>query len=405
MTDTVARGATGTTAFDPPTSAIPIGSQPQRVTSVDLVRGIVMVLMALDHTRDFFSNLRFQPEDLSQATPFLFFTRWMTHFCAPAFFLLAGVGAALSMSRGKSRGEMSRFLLTRGLWLIVLELTVTHFGWQFDMNFPQLLIVIWALGCSMIILSALIYLPKKAILAISLATIFLHNLFDGINPQSLGSFGPLWQILHVPGPVSLDPVIFVAYPLIPWFAVMALGFALGDIFTWEPARRRTILVRAGIAAIVGFVVLRYFNLYGDPNPWSSQKSIGLTISSFGNTTKYPPSLMYLLMTLGPTFIALALLENARGAVSRVVSVYGRVPMFYYVLHLYVIHTLAYAFAMLQGGDGSFLGLDTQSFPAWYGTNLAGVYLAWVIVVAILYFPCRWFARLKARRTDWWLSYL
>jgi uncharacterized membrane protein len=238
-----------------------------------------------------------------------------------------------------------------------------------------------------------------------LATIFLHNLFDGINPQSLGSFGPLWQILHVPGPVSLDPVIFVAYPLIPWFAVMALGFALGDIFTWEPARRRTILVRAGIAAIAGFVVLRYFNLYGDPNPWSSQKSIGLTISSFGNTTKYPPSLMYLLMTLGPTFIALALLENARGAVSRVVSVYGRVPMFYYVLHLYVIHTLAYAFAMLQGGDGSFLGLDTQSFPAWYGTNLAGVYLAWVIVVAILYFPCRWFARLKARRTDWWLSYL
>jgi uncharacterized membrane protein len=405
MTVSLATESTGTTSFNPPMSAIPIASQPQRVTSVDLVRGVVMILMALDHTRDFFSNLRFRPDDLSQATPFLFFTRWITHFCAPTFFLLAGVGAALSMSRGKTKADLSRFLVTRGLWLVFLEATVMHFGWQFDMKFPQLLIVIWALGWSMIILAALIHLPRKALLALSLITIAGHNLLDGIDPQSLGAFAPLFHILHAPGPISLDPVIFVAYPLVPWFAVMSLGFVLGDVFKWEPERRRQFLIRAGIAATLAFIVLRYFNLYGDPNPWLPQRSTGLTISSFGNTTKYPPSLMYLLMTLGPTFIALALLENARGAVSKVVSVYGRVPMFYYIIHIFLIHILAYAFAVYQGGDGSFLNLDVQSFPKWYGTSLAGVYLAWFIVVALLYWPCRRFAQVKATRRAWWLSYI
>jgi len=366
---------------------------------------MVMILMALDHTRDFFSNLRFQPEDLSQATPFLFFTRWITHFCAPTFFLLAGVGASLAMSRGKSTRQISRFLLTRGLWLVVLELTVIHFAWQFDLRFPQILIVIWALGWSMVILSALVYLPRKAILAISLATIVLHNLLDGIDPESLGAFAPFWHILHAPGLVSQDPLVILGYPLIPWFAVMSLGFAMGGIFTWEPARRRRFLLQAGIGATVAFIVLRLINFYGDPNLWSPQKSFGLTLSSFGNATKYPPSLIYVLMTLGPTFIALALLENARGAVSRVISVYGRVPMFYYILHLFLIHILAYVFAVWQGGDGSFLNLDVESFPKWYGTNLAGVYLAWVIVVVLLYWPCKWFADVKSRRTDWWLGYI
>ncbi|HEX6574469.1 MAG TPA: heparan-alpha-glucosaminide N-acetyltransferase domain-containing protein [Gemmatimonadaceae bacterium] len=405
MSEVTLKDTLGNSAFAPPSSAIPIASQPQRVTSVDLVRGIVMILMALDHTRDFFSKLRFQPEDLSRATPFLFFTRWITHFCAPTFFLLAGVGVALSMSRGKTKGQMSRFLWTRGLWLIFLEVTITHFGWMFSWNFPQFLLVIWALGLSMIVLAALIYLPKKVILAISLATIALHNLLDGVNPQTLGALAPVWHILHAPGPLSLNPVIFVGYPLIPWFAVMSLGFVLGDVFTWDEARRRKFLLRAGGAAIVAFIVLRYFNIYGDANPWSVQKTFAMTLASFGNAIKYPPSLIYLLMTLGPTLVALALLEHARGALSKVITVYGRVPMFYYVLHLFLIHTLAYAFAMVQGGDASFLSLDVQSFPEWYGTNLAGVYLAWFIVVALLYFPCRKFARLKATRRDWWLSYL
>lgn len=382
-----------------------VAPQSQRVTSVDLVRGIVMVLMALDHTRDYFSNLRIRPEDLSQATPFLFFTRWITHFCAPTFFLLAGVGVSLAMSRGKSKREMSWFLVTRGLWLVVLELTVTHFGWQFTMDFPQFLLVIWALGWSMVILAALIYLSKKVILAISVITIIGHNLLDGIDPNSFGVLAPLWNLLHAPGIVSQDPFVLVGYPLIPWFAVMSLGFVLGEVFLWEPERRKRFLIRAGIATTVAFIVLRFINGYGDPQSWAPQRSTALTIASFGNASKYPPSLIYLLMTLGPTLIALALLENARGKVSRVISVYGRVPMFYYVLHLFLIHTLAYGFAVWQGGDGSFLSLDVASFPAWYGINLAGVYVAWIIVVAILYLPCRWYARLKARRHDWWLGYI
>ena len=380
-------------------------SRPQRVTSVDLVRGIVMILMALDHTRDYFSNLRFQPEDLSKATPFLFFTRWITHFCAPAFFLLAGVGVSLAMSRGKSTRELSWFLVTRGLWLVVLELTITHFGWQFSMDFPQFLLVLWALGWSMVILAGLVYLPKKVILAISLLAIIGHNLLDGINPESLGGFAPVWHLLHVPGLVIQDPFVFVGYPLIPWFAVMSLGFVLGDVFKWEPERRRKFLIRAGIAATAAFIALRSINGYGDPRPWSGQRSVALTIASFGNASKYPPSLIYLLMTLGPVLIALALMERARGAASRAISVYGQVPMFYYILHLFLIHTLAYGFALWQGGDGSFLSLDVQSFPAWYGTNLAGVYLAWLVVVALLYVPCRWYAALKARRKDWWLGYI
>lgn len=377
----------------------------QRVTSVDLVRGIVMVLMALDHTRDYFSYLRFQPEDLSKATPFLFATRWVTHFCAPTFFLLAGVGAALAVSGGKSRKEVAWFLLTRGLWLVVLEITVTALGWNFKLGFPLMLLVIWALGLSMIILSGLIFLPQKVVAAIALVTIAGHNLLDNVGGASMSGDGPLWHLLHRPGLVSPDPLIIVGYPIIPWFAVMALGFAFGDVFRWEPESRRRFLIRAGLVSIVAFVVLRLLNGYGNPAPWTLQRTLVLTVASFLNALKYPPSLDFLLMTLGPTFISLALLENARGPVARAISVYGRVPMFYYILHIFLIHTLAYAFALWQGGDGSFLSLDVGSFPTWYGTGLPGVYLVWTVVVLILYLPCRWFADLKSRRRDWWLSYI
>lgn len=375
----------------------------QRVVSVDVLRGVVMILMALDHTRDYFSNLRFQPEDLSRATPALFLTRWITHFCAPSFFLLAGVGVSLAMSGGRSRKQVSWFLLTRGLWLIVLEMTVIQLGWNFRIGLPLILIVIWALGLSMVVLSGLVFLPRRVITAIALLMIFGHNLLDGIQPQSLGVLAPLWHVLHVPG--FAIPGVIIGYPLIPWVAVMALGFVLGDIFTWEAAARRKFLLRAGAAATVAFVILRYFNLYGNPFPWTVERSVAMTVASFLNVLKYPPSLMFLLMTLGPALIALALLENARNRVARVVSVYGKVPMFYYVLHLYVIHSLAWCFAVWQGGRGGFLSLDTESFPAWYGTSLAGVYLAWAIVIAILYIPCRWYADLKARRGDWWLKYV
>jgi len=364
-----------------------------------------MILMALDHTRDYFSKLRFQPEDLSKATPALFATRWVTHFCAPTFFLLAGVGAALAVSGGKSKKEVSRFLLTRGLWLVFLEITVSAFGWNFKLGFPLILLVIWALGLSMVILSGLVFLPQWVIAAIALLTIAGHNLLDGIGAGSMAGGGSLWHLLHRPGLVLPHPTIIVGYPIIPWFAVMALGFAFGDVFRWEPDRRKRFLLGAGTVSIIAFVAIRFVNAYGNPSPWMLQHTDALTVASFLNAAKYPPSLDYLLMTLGPTFIALALLENARGAFARATSVYGRVPMFYYIVHLYVIHVLAYSFAMWQGGDGSFLSLDVTSFPAWYGTSLPGVYLAWATVVLILYLPCRWYADLKSRRRDWWLSYI
>lgn len=388
-----------------PTVATSAGAARQRVTSVDLVRGIVMILMALDHTRDYFSNLRFQPEDLSKATPFLFATRWITHFCAPTFFLLAGVGAALAVSGGKSTKEVSKFLLTRGLWLVFLEVTVSALGWNFKLGFPLILLVIWALGLSMVILSGLVFLPKKVIAAIALITIAGHNLLDSVGGASMSGGGPLWHILHRPGLVSPAPLIIVGYPIIPWFAVMALGFALGDVFRWEPARRKRFLLQVGSISIIAFILIRLVNVYGNPVPWSAQRTAALAVASFLNPLKYPPSLDYLLMTLGPTLIALALLENARGPISRAASVYGRVPMFYYLGHIYVIHILAAIFAMWQGGEAGFLSLDTASFPKWYGTTLPGVYLAWALVVLIMYVPCRWFADLKSRRRDWWLGYI
>ncbi len=377
---------------------------PRRVVSVDLLRGIVMILMALDHTREYFSRNRFSPENLALSNPALFLTRWVTHLCAPSFFLLAGVGTALSLQGGRPTGELSRFLWTRGLWLMVLELTVTRFFWDFGITFPMFLLVIWALGCSMIILAALIYLPRSVVAAIGLIAIAGHNLLDGIAPASFGALGALWNVLHVPG-MAVPGKVLVGYPLIPWFGVMAVGFALGAVFEWTPERRTQFLYRAGIAAVIAFVVIRFINGYGDPLHWSAQRSTAMTVASFFNTLKYPPSLLYLLMTLGPALILLALFDRARGKVVDVVSLYGRVPMFYYVFHILVIHLLASAFALWQGGQAGFLGLDISSFPKWYGTNLAGVYVAWVTVVALMYMPCLWYASLKSTKRYWWLGYL
>ena len=374
-----------------------------RVKSVDLLRGLVMIFMALDHTRDFFSKLRFPPEDLARSTPFLFFTRWITHFCAPSFFLLAGIGASLILDRGRSKKNLSWFLFTRGLWLIFLELTILQWTWNFSYGPPLYLLVIWALGLSMVVLSALVFLPEKVIAAIALVTIFGHNALDGIQPATFGSLAPLWNVLHVPG--FPWPDFLIGYPLVPWFAVMALGFALGRVYRWEAPARRRFLIQIGVAAVIGFIVLRGFNLYGNPSPWTAQPTAAMTVAAFLNTLKYPPSLHYLLMTLGPALIALAMFEHVRGKFADVIGVYGRVPFFYYILHLVVIHLLAYALAMYQGGEGAFLGLDISRYPDWYGVNLFGVYVAWVIVLALLYVPCKWFARMKAERKDRWLSYL
>jgi len=376
----------------------------QRIGSVDLLRGAVMVVMALDHTRDYFLNLPFQPEDLAQSNLPLFFTRWITHFCAPVFFLLAGTGVGFALMRGRTPAQASRFLLTRGLWLVVLELTVVAVGWSFTFKLmPFLGLVIWALGWSMVCLAILIHLPRTLMIAFSVAMIALHNLTDHVTAAALGQWGPLWTVLHVPGNVT--PSLDIYYPLIPWIGVMALGYALADVYRWDAPRRRRFLLRAGTVVTLAFIAIRAINHYGDPEAWTTQRNFGLTVASFLNVWKYPPSLDYLLMTLGPMLILLALLERAQGTLARWITVFGRVPMFYYILHLYLIHSLAIVLALLQGGAKALEITPETGMPAWYGVPLVGVYLAWALVIVILYFPCRWFAAVKARRRDWWLSYI
>jgi uncharacterized membrane protein len=377
-----------------------------RIASVDVVRGAAIVLMALDHVRDYVSRLRFRPEDLSQATPALFATRWVTHFCAPAFFLLAGVGIGLSVRRGGA-ARASRFLLTRGLWLVALDLTVSAIGWQFGFRLlPAFALVLWALGWSMVVMAVVVHLPRALVAALSLSTIAGHNLLDGLSPDAFGALAPLWHFFHVPG-FAVPGALFVGYPLVPWVAVMALGFALAEVYEWEPARRRRFLLVAGLAATVGFVAMRLANGYGDPAPWSAQRTPALTVASFLNVSKYPPSLLFLLMTLGPICAALALTERLRGRVARRLRVYGEVPLFFYIGHIYVAHAVAMLLALVQVGQLRRIPVvsDPAAIPPGYGLGLAGVYACWALVVVLMYHPCRWFARLKATRSWWWLRYL
>ena len=374
----------------------------KRVLSVDVLRGLVMVLMALDHTRDYVTNMRVQPEQLAQhGSAALFATRWVTHFCAPTFALLAGLGIGLAMNRGKPRGAMSRYLVTRGLWLIVLDLIITPIGWRFSIELlPAFALVLWALGLSMIVMAALIHLPRGIVAGGALLMIATHNLFDTVQPAAWGAFAPLWHVLHVPG-FAIPGTLFVAYPLIPWVAVMALGWTLAATYRWEPERRRTLLVRAGLAATVAFIAIRLVNGYGDPRPWIQQSSPALTVASFLNATKYPPSLDFLLMTLGPALGALALLERTRGRLARWLAVFGSVPLFYYVVHIAVVHLAGVALALVQGGELRRIPVttDPSSLPSWYGVGLPGVYIAWMLVVLTMYPICRWYAEGERRRSD------
>ena len=388
-----------------------------RVDSIDLVRGGVMVIMALDHVRDYFHgpSQLFAPEDLARTDGFLFATRWITHFCAPAFMFLAGTAAYLYARRGRSASELSRFLWTRGLWLVVLELTVVaSFGWEFGLNTHPGLAVIWALGWSMIALAALIYLPWRILLAASLTMIALHNVFDGVRPEYFGDWAWLWRLLHVRGPLLPGSGIDVraGYPLIPWIGVMAAGFCFGRVLDLEPARRRRLLLWLGAALTGAFVLLRWSNLYGDPSPWSAQPTAVLTVVSFLNCTKYPPSLLYLLMTLGPTILVLGLLEHVRVGARNPFLVFGRVPLFYYLLHLPLLHAVALVFAQIRYGRMAFL-LDMPpslrgprpDFPVDYGYGLWQTYVIWAAIVLALYPLCRWYAGVKQRSRSPLLSYL
>jgi len=391
-----------------PQIATPVSTRRARLESVDVLRGVVMILMAIDHTRDFFGNPAVSPVDLASTTVPLFFTRWITHICAPTFFLLTGTGAFLSR-RKKSTHELSRFLLTRGLWLIFLDAVVCRcLAMQFNFDFRvTMLIVLWALGWAMIVLSVLVYFPAWVATTLGVVLIVSHNLFDGVK-----SVNPLWVILHRPGFLLNTPrfTIFVAYTLIPFVGVTAVGYGLGQIYSWPSERRRAFLLRLGLALSVGFVVLRWTNVYGDPFRWSPQESAAMTVVSFLNTTKYPPSLLFLLMTLGPALLILWAVDAATPRWMRPAPVFGRVPMFYYLLHIPLIHLLAVFVCYARYGSAHWMfespTLAQYPFttPPGWGYSLPVIYLVWAIVVLALYLPCRWFAGLRQRRTDAWLSY-
>lgn len=378
-----------------------------------------MILMALDHVRDFVHRraMSASPTDLATTTPFLFLTRWVTHLCAPTFMLTAGLGAFLWWQRGRTKTQLSVFLLSRGAWLMLLEVTIMRWGYDFDLvrRYPVLLLVLWVLGLCMIGLAGLVWLPIPALATLSLAVIALHNGLDGVTADRFGNWAGAWNLLHQPGAflIAGTPVI-VGYPLIPWIAVMALGFCAGPLFLMERPRRRRRLVAIGAAAMVWFVVERAINGYGDPVPWATQPSPVYTVLSFLNTTKYPPSLDFLLMTLGPALLALAWLDRPGLKPSNPLIVFGRVPLFYFVLHFYLAHLAAVllAFARYGGSAWTFvfhrvpsMGGPATLFPPRFGEDLWVVYLVWGGIVLALYPACRWFGNLKARRREWWFGYL
>jgi uncharacterized membrane protein len=378
-----------------------------RIDSVDIMRGLIMVVMALDHVRDFWSNAAVDPTDPATSTPALFATRWITHLCAPWFMLLAGAGAYLSLGRDRSPSTLVRFLVTRGLWLIALELTIVNVFWKgllFDPTFVRFM-VLCALGGSMIALAAMVRLPKLVILAIAVVMIVGHDAFDDVSPDRFGSFAWLWELLHVPGIIGAEPhkgwSMFVLYPLIPWIGVMALGYVGGswlESMRDDPHRARKLAI-AGVVVLAVFAVVRALDIYGDPQPWVRFDTFGEDAMSFLEVSKYPPSLDFVLATLGTGFVVLAAIDATVVARPwRVFRTFGRVPMFFYLVHIPLIATtsqLAYRIA-----NGAW-----RSEESVWGFGLPGVYAIWIACIALLYLPCVWFAGVKARRRDWWLGYV
>jgi uncharacterized membrane protein len=386
-----------------------------RIESIDLLRGIVMIIMALDHVRDYFhaDAYIFSSTDLSQTSVALFFTRWITHFCAPVFVFLAGTSAFLVGSR-KGKSELSAFLWKRGLWLLVLEFTVLNFAWFFNIHFSFLaLTVIWALGTGMIILGGAVHLPFKAIMSVGLIFVFGHNIFDLIPFQGNQASTEIWSVLFRPNGFQLGYFfIFIGYPILPWAGIMLLGYCFGSIYlpSYDPQKRKRLLLQLGTVSILVFVVLRFVNSYGDPSSWQSQPNGVYTFLSFINLTKYPPSLMYILVMLGISFIFLSFAEKIKGKLSQYVVSLGRVPMFFYIVHIYLIHILALIAALATG-----FSVSDMTFTTWitdsknlkgYGFNLLVVYVVWISVVLLLYPLCLWYEHYKANHKEkWWLSYL
>lgn len=395
-----------------------------RLSGLDALRGTVMIIMALDHVRDFFHRdaMIYSPTDLSRTTPILFFTRWITHFCMPVFMFCAGAGAYLWWRRGgrgelRSKGELSWFLATRGLWFLVLEVTVMQFAYTLNLS-PKnliLLLVLYIFGACLLLMAALVQLPMRLLAALSIAIIVLHNLLDPIAADRFGNWHWIWNLLHQPGVImGAGRVAFVVYPLLPWIGVMGAGFCFGEVLLMEENRRRRITLRLGLAACAAFLVVRAINIYGDPSRWSAQKSFVFTVLSFFNGTKYPASLDYVLMTLGPALVLLTWYYGRTFSVKNPLIVFGRVPLFYFILHFYAIHLLLVLASWMRYGNGAFafifhgmpsMGGPSDVYPANFGYALWVTYAVWIGLVIALYPLCRWYAGVKARNKSRWLSYL
>ncbi|MET0338904.1 MAG: heparan-alpha-glucosaminide N-acetyltransferase domain-containing protein [Caulobacter sp.] len=378
-----------------------------RLDVIDLLRGLVIILMVLDHARDYFHAQAFvyDPVDPAQSNLAVFGTRWITHLCAPTFVLLSGVSAYLQRVNGKSPATLSRFLLTRGLWLVFLEVAVVSLGFNFG---PVLFMqVIWAIGASMVLLAALTWAPPQAVGALGAAIIVGHPALAGVDAADLGSWGLLWGFMME---LTLIPNLgFVAYPLLPWAGVMFLGFGLGGLFLKPADERGRMILFLALGMLAAFALLRGLNLYGDPSPWTGQADAARTAMSFLNVTKYPPSLLYVLATLGVSLLLSLALERLRGFAAKVLLAFGRTPLFTYVLHLYILHLSALAIAAAMGFDPmimfNFVVDPSRAVKAGWGFSLVGAYVAWALTIAALYPLSAWFAGVKRRRRDWWLSYL
>jgi uncharacterized membrane protein len=386
----------------------------ERIQAVDLLRGLVIMLMVLDHVRDYFhaEAFLFSAVDADKSYPQLFAVRWITHLCAPVFVALAGVSAYLQLQAGKPVSDVRRLLWIRGLWLIGLELTVVSFGFNFGIPIPFLQ-VIWAIGWSMIALSAAVSLRPSVAAGIGAAIVLGHNLFDPVSPASFGQLGLGWQFLHEGGPIVVagQPVGLIAYPVLPWVGVMFLGFGLGRAFLLDRAKRQRLFVASGAAMLVAFVLLRAVNGVGDPDPWVVREEAARTVMAFMDVEKYPPSLLYVLATLGVALMLTPVLERLPRPGRELLLTYGRVPLFAYLTHIYVVHGLMLLAALATRGDPSiafnFLikGFTSAQGLGGWGFGLPVTFAAWALALAILFPLCRWFGALKRRRRDWWLSYL
>lgn len=392
----------------------PLIASKKRIDSIDMLRGIIMIIMALDHVRDFFhiTAVTADPTNPATTTPILFFTRWITHFCAPVFVFLAGTSVFLA-GRKKTKKDMSVFLIKRGLWLAVLEIVIFNLLFTFDPTYHAIFLqVIWVTGISMVLLAGFIYLPLRALFVIGMILVAGHNMLDRLNVNAMGRGQvPVWYgLLHQQfiTQYAQGRIFGGLYPLLPWPGIMLLGYCLGSFFTagYDPAKRRKQLMQIGFTATIGFFVLRWVNVYGDLVPWTEQANTTRTIISFFNVTKYPPSLLYCCMTLGPAIILLAWLEKVQAKWGSVVVIYGRVPLFYYLVHFFVIHLLCTIAFFATGHNLSQAVGGMMLFrPDHFGFSLPVVYAIWIAVVAGLYPLCKRYSIYKATHDDWWLSYL